>query len=122
MGIDGQQPSCEMAQSSPQFPQSHLQSLGLLDGPRGQQVMDSHVGSQPRQAIDQLEPVLTQRPLLTHAGRTQGGFMHQLQSQSRFRSRRPVAGPTAEQVPRAQPKVFGNQQPQSDQIAGHLVS
>ena len=121
MGIDGQYLSCEMTQGPPQLAQGHLQSLRLLDGSRGQQLMDGDIGRQPRQAVDQFEAVLTEGPFLAHAGRTQGGFVDQLQGQPRFGPRRLPAGPTAQQIPGAQPQMFGNQQPQPDQITGDLV-
>ena len=110
-----------MAQGSPQLAQGHLQPLRLLDSPPGQQVMDGHVGSQPRQAIDQFEPVLAERPFLANAGRTQGGFVNELQGQAGFGPQRRVARPAAQQIPGTQPQMFGNQQPQPDQIAGDLV-
>jgi len=44
-----------------------------------------------------------------------------LQGQAGFRPQCRLTGPTAEQIPGAQPEVFGNQQPQPDQISGHLI-
>jgi hypothetical protein len=47
--------------------------------------------------------------------------MHQLKRQTRLDPITRLAAPSAEQVPRAQPQVLGDQKPKTDQISRYLV-
>ena len=58
---------------------------------------------------------------MADAGQTQGGFMHQLQGQTRFDLFGGRLGPAAQQVPGSQAQVLGHQQPDADLIAGDFV-
>ena len=47
--------------------------------------------------------------------------MHALQGQAWFHALTGLAGPSAQQVPRAQPQMLGHQQPHASQIAADLI-
>jgi len=119
--VDGQQVPLEMAPGTAQETEADLQLLGLLDGVVIEQVMEGRVAGQKGETIDQLEASLAQAARLAQTRDAQGGFMHQLQGQARGDGLRPLAGPAEQQLPGAESQVFGNQQPQADQVARNLV-
>ena len=121
MGIDGQESAGKMAAGSAQLAQSDLETLGLLHGMGGQQIVDSLVGGDKGQSVGHFKTLLTERATLTHARDAEGGFMHQLQGQTRFHVGGWATGPTTEQIPGAQAQMFRHQQPQAELIAGNLI-
>ena len=87
----------------------------------GQQGVNGHVAGHEGKSVGQLEAALAERALLPQARGTEGRLVDHLQRQTRFDALGRLTAPTAEQVPCAQPQVFGNQQPQAHQVAGDLV-
>jgi hypothetical protein len=106
-----------MASRAAQFTQGDLQLLGLLDSVTVQQVVDGQVGWNEGQAVGQLKTLLGERAPLAIGAQTHGGFIDQVQSQTRLDALGGQAGPGAQQVPSAQPQVLGQQQPNADLIA-----
>ena len=83
--------------------------------------MDGLVGGHKRQSVGQFKPFLTQTARFTDTGDTQGGFMDELKSQSGFDGATGSASPSGEKIPRSQPHMFRNQEPEAHQSAGDLV-
>jgi hypothetical protein len=121
MRINRQQVTGEVTGGSSQFSQGDLQSMRLRDGSFFQQVMDCDIRREPWQTIDQLETILAQCPFFSDSGRTQGCLMDQLQGKSWLDALARLARPSAQQVPRPEPQMLRNQEPQSHQVARHFV-
>jgi len=115
--VQGQEGADEMASGAAQFAQGDLQLLGLLDRVTVQQVVDGQVGGNEGQAVGQLKTFLGERTALAVGAQTHGGFIDQVQSQTRLDPVGRQAGPGAQEIPGAQPQVLGQQQPNADLIA-----
>lgn len=119
--IDGQELAAEMPAGTAQFAQRDLQSLGFPDRVGVEQGVDLRVAGDKGQAVGHLEALLTEGAALPQTARTEGGLVHQLQGQAGFDGAGRGAGPTAEQVPGAQAQMLGEQEPETDLVAGDLV-
>jgi len=84
--------------------------------------MDSNVASHKGQAIGQLEAAVLQGLALADAGQTQGCLMDQLQGQAGFDAGARLPAPATEKIPGPQAQVFGDEEPEADQITGDAVS
>ena len=121
MGIKSQQPGGKVAQGVTDFPQRHLQSLGLLKRMGVEQLMNRGIRGDKRQAVEQLETALTDRAVFPCSIHAQRRFVDQLQGQASHQVAGRRGSPPLEQIPSAQPQVLGNQKPQSNQVAVNLV-
>jgi hypothetical protein len=104
----------------PNPPQGHLKALGVLDSAFIQQTVNGHVAGHERQPIGQFKAPVVQASRMTKAGQAQGRLVDRLHRQSPRQGAGGRAGPTAQQVPGAQAKMFRRQQPEADQVAGDL--
>ncbi len=91
--VQRQQSTGEMASGAAQFTQSDLEVLGLLNGVTGQELVDGHVGGNEGQAVGQLETLLGKGAPVAIRAQTQGGFIDQVQRQTRLDSLGGQAGP-----------------------------
>ena len=82
--------------------QGDLQLLCLGNGTSGKQFMNCRVGSDKGQPVSQFKPLLPQTPSTPDSRGTYGGFMHQLQGQSRCDIIIPRVAPPFKQVPCSQ--------------------
>ena len=73
--IDGQESSGKVPAGPAQLAQGDLEPLGLIHGVRRQQIVDSLIGGDKGQAVDQFETFLTERAALAHSGDAQRGLM-----------------------------------------------
>jgi hypothetical protein len=83
--------------------------------------MNRRIADDERKSIGQLEAALAEGARSPQAMIAQGGLMNQLQSHSGLDAFGGLAAPPAEQIPGAQPQVFGNEQPEAHEIAGDFV-
>ena len=121
MRINGQQFFRVIARSATNPAQGNLHALSFRHGVLGEQRVNGDVAGDEGKAIGQLEAALAEGALLPQSGGTQRRFVDQLQRQTRLNALARLVGPTANQVPSAQPQVFRHQQPQAHQVAGDLV-
>lgn len=71
--------------------------------------------------MGQFKALLAQAALCAQARGTQGGFVDQLQGQAWFDVVCRPAGPLSEQVPSSEAEVFGDEQPEADEIPGDFI-
>jgi hypothetical protein len=122
MRVQGQKPAREVTAGSAQLAQRGLELLGLRDGVSFEQIVRRAVGGQEGQAVGQFKTLVPQGTVLAQAGSTQRGFMHQVQGQARGQGALGwIARPGAQQIPSAQAQMFGDQQPQSQEVAGNFI-
>ena len=88
-----------------------------------QQIMHGPIGGQKGQAVGQLKALMAQRAVGAEGGAAEGCFVNQMQSQARGQGViGQLAGPGAQQIPGAEAKMFGDQQPHSQEIARNSIS
>ena len=121
VGVQRQERAGKMSSRAAQFTQRDLHLLGLLDGVTSQEVVDGQVGGNEGQAVGQLKTFLGKRAPLAVGAQTHGGFIDQMQSQTRLDSLGGQGRPGAPEVPSAQTQVFGQQEPDADLIARNLI-
>ncbi len=121
MGIDGQESSGKMTGGAAEVTEGPLHALGIVHRVFGEQLMDGAITGQKGQAVEQFKAALAQGALAADAGQTQRRLMHQLHRQARLDAVGAPAGPGVQEIPGAQTKVFGDQQPQADEITADLV-
>jgi hypothetical protein len=111
-----------MVAGTAQFAQADLELLGLGHGVAGQELVDGQVGGHEGQAIGQFKAFLREGAPLAIGTQTHGRFIYQVQGQAWFGPLGRLARPRAEQVPGAQAQVLGQEQPNTELIAGDFVS
>jgi hypothetical protein len=121
MRIDSQNATRKMAAGETHFGQGDLEILGLRDGVFVQEFVHSDITGQKGKPIGQFEALLTQGAALADAGGTKGCFMHELQGETRLDAFGGLSGPALQQVPGSQTEMFGDQEPETDQVAADLV-
>jgi len=122
MRIDGEQAAVEMLAGAAQLAQGDLELLGLLDGARGQELMDGGVGGTNGSPLANSKPFWERERRRRIEHRHQGRFVDEVQREPGLDVVAWLAGPGAEQVPDAQALQFGQQQPDADLVAGNLVA
>lgn len=100
----------------------HLNGLGFGQGMGIEQIMDGPITGDKGQTVGHFKTLLAEGALLALPGEAQGGFVDQLQGEARFDFGGVFAGPSAQQVPGAQAQMFGDEQPDADEIAQDLVA
>lgn len=122
MRIDGQKSSGKVPRGPAELSQCDLQALTVLDRSLIEQMMNGRVAGQKRQAVGQFEPTpIVQGSVFSNSPRADGRLMHQLHGQPRPDGLGRLLGPATQQIPGAQPQMFGHQQPHAGQIAADLV-
>lgn len=121
MRVNGQELAAKVIARATDFSQGDLKILGLSDGESFEHLMDGLIRGNERQAIGQLETLLTERTIPSDAGGAQGGFVDQLKRQAWVQVRGGPTRPGAKQVPCTQPHVFGRQKPETDLRARNLI-
>lgn len=121
MGIDRQETAAEMPPSAAEASEDNLQMLCLLDGMGVQEVVHGLIRGDERQAVEDFKTFLAQAAGGPRGGDAEGGFVDELQRQSGIEVGLGVAGPLAQERPRSQTKMFGNQKPEADEVAGDFV-
>ncbi len=119
--VDSQQFSGVIARGPADASQGDLQALGFRHGVFGQEGMNGHVTGDEGKSVGQLEAALAEGALLPQPRGTQRRLMDHLQRQAWLDTSAALPAPTTEQVPSAQPQVFGNQEPEAHEVAGDLV-
>ncbi len=104
-----------------EFPQGHLQFLGVGHARAAQHLMHRSVLRQEGQSVEGLEAAERQATPRAEPVAAQRRFMHQLQRQARFDPLGGLLRPGAEQVPRPQPQVFCDQQPEARHVVADLI-
>lgn len=113
----------KMSRSSTKFSESYLQSLAVCDSALGEQLMNGRVSGDERQSIGEFKSsTLVNRAVRANPGSADCRFMHQLHGQSGFHSFGWLSRPPTKQVPRSQSQMFGDQKPDTSQIARDLIS
>ncbi len=120
-GVDDEDASAKVVAGVTEFAEGDLQLVGVGDGMTVEEKVDGDIGSDKGKSIGQLEAALPQAAAFADAGDAEGGFVDQLQSESRFDAGAGAPGPAAEQVPSAEAEMFGDEQPQADEIAAEAV-
>jgi len=111
MGVNQQEFSLILFGDPADLSQGHLESLCLRYRVGIEQGMHGRIRGQERKSVEDLEAAEGDASSLADSPGTQGRLVDQLQSQSRLDSRGRLLRPAAQQVPRAQPEVFRDQQP-----------
>ena len=94
VGIDGQEPSLEMARGAADLAQGDLKSQAVGHGAGPEKFVDGHVAGEERQAVGQLEDLLVQGAAVPQPSAAQRRLVDQLQAPGavrrfgRFRSSR----------------------------------
>ncbi len=88
---------------------------------RGQKLVDGDIGSQEGQTIGQLEATVRQSPLLAQARQAQRRLMDELQCQPRLDGGPRLPTPATEEIPCSQTQVFGDKEPDADQVTTDAV-
>ena len=120
--IDGQELAGEVAAGAAQLAEGHFQRLRLFDGVGCKQGVDGLIRGDEGQAVGQLESLLSQAAPPAQTGHAQRGLAHQLQGQARLDALRAFSGPAAQQVPRAEAQMLGDEESQAGVRARDLVS
>lgn len=121
VGIDRQEAPGEMAPGPAHQAQGDLKFLGLGDGVGVEQIVNGAVGGDVGQAVGQFEAFLAEGATLPDAGDAEGGLVDQLQGQVRSDVPGGLSGPGAHQVPGAEAKMLGHQEPETDEGSGDLT-
>ena len=80
------------------------------------------VGSHTGQAVGHFKALLREGALIPLAVDSQSRFVDQLQSKTGGQLGLRTSAETAQKIPQAQPKVFGDKAPKTDQIARDLIA
>lgn len=121
MGIEGEEASGEVTTGAAHAPQGNLEVFGFGDGVSVQEAMDGRVADDEGEAIGQLKAALAEGATAAETVVAEGGFVEQLEGDPGLKGLRGLTGPAAEQIIGAEPQVFGDEQPEADEIAGDLV-
>jgi hypothetical protein len=121
MRIESQNATGKMVTGETHFGQSDLEILGIGDGMFVQEFVHSDITGQKGKPIGQFEALLAQGAALTDAGGTKGRLMHELQGEPRLDAFAGLSRPALQQVPGSQAEMFGDQEPETDQVAADLV-
>ncbi len=105
--IQRQESAIEMTSGAAQFAQGDLQLLSLLDSVAGQKVVDGHIGGNEGEAVGQFKTLLGERPPLPVRAQAHGGFIDQVQGQTRLDSLLRQARPGTHEIPSAEAQVLG---------------
>ena len=74
------------------------------------------------QAVGHFKALLAEGAFMALASDAQGGFVDQLQGETRFDFGSVFTGPSPQQVPGSQAQMLGDQQPDADEVAQYLVA
>ena len=121
MGVDQEKLSRIISGGTADVSQRDLELLGLRHRVAAEQEVHRGIRRQERKSIEDLEAAEGQTPSLADPLEAQGRLVDQLHGQSRLEPHSGLSRPTAQQVPRAQPEVFRNQQPQAHRGVTDLV-
>jgi hypothetical protein len=119
--VEGQQAALKVAAGTTEATQGELQFFRLRNGMGLKQIVNTLIGSDKGQAVEEFEALLGEGAGGTEVHDAQGGLVHELQGQAGGEVGGGGAGPAAEQIPGSQAQVFGQQQPEANQIAGNLI-
>ncbi len=121
VGIEGQQAALKVAAGTTQATQGELQFLRLLHGMGLEEIVNTLIGSDEGQAVEEFEALLGEGAGGAEVHDSQRRLVHELQGQAG----REVGGggpsPAGEQIPGSQAQVCGRQQPEADEVAGNLI-
>ena len=121
MGIDRQKTAAEMPPSTADTSENDLRTLRFLDGVGLQEVVNGLIRGDKWEAVEDFKPFLAQAAGRARGGDAEGGFVDELQRQPGIEVGLGVAGPLAQERPRSQTKMFWNQKPEADEVAGDFV-
>ena len=121
MGVNRQEAAHEVAAGPAHEAEPSLEVLGLGDRVGLEEVVDGLVAGDERKAVDEFEALLGEAPGLADPGHAEGGLVDQLEGQAAFDAAGGLPGPLAEEVPGPQAEVLGDQEPEAQEIARHLV-
>jgi hypothetical protein len=121
VGIDDEHASAKVVAGATEFAEGDLQLMGVGDGMGVEEKMDGDIGGDKGKSIGQFEAALPQAAAFADAGDAEGGLVDQLQGESRLDASAGPSGPAAEEVPSAEAKMFGDEQPQADEVAAETV-
>lgn len=121
VGVDGEQLPAQVSPGATQAAQGELERLGLRDGVSRKQVVDGLIRSYERQAVEQIESLLSEAPGGAKVADPQGRFVDQLQRETGRKICWGRAGPLFQQVPCPEAQMFGDEQPEAHEVAGYLI-
>jgi len=122
MWINGQNLSGVMTQGVAQFSQGQLGGVCFPDGTRIEQMVYGRITGHKGQPIGHFKALLTEAAIVAFSSNAQSGFVDQLHGHPGFDITTVFAGPAAQQVPGAQAQMFGNQEPDTDEVAGDFIA
>ncbi len=117
MRIDGEDLPAVMSHGVTQLPEHELEGVGFRDSMAVQKVMHRPVADHIGQTVRHFEAPLAEGAFLPASGEAQTRFVNHLQCDPRLRFGTFLTSPVPENIPGSQSQMFGNQQPDTDQVA-----
>ncbi len=109
--VDDEDASAKVVAGATELAEGDLQLMGVGDGMTVEEEVDGDIGGDKGKSIGQFEAALPQAASFADAGDAEGGFVDQLQGESRFDAGAGASGPAAEEIPSAEAEMFGDEQP-----------